>query len=169
MRLLKVSSCLGGLLLSSAVAATCVEHPPRQLRIAGDSALDNQAQLVWKRCLLGTTWNARTKGCEGMAKGYSHQEAQRAAQTVHAGWRLPTEPELETLLVDSCAGLKLDRRVFPNVAAADFGEGAKLWTSSEALPGMFYFINFSAGGLDMHSTGFGLGVLLVKDAKGKRQ
>lgn len=162
-------SSFGGLLLSSAVAATCVEHPPLQLQIAGDSALDSQAQLVWKRCLLGTTWNARTKGCEGVAKGYSQKEAQRAAQAVLGEWRLPTEPELETLLVDSCAGLKLDRRVFPNVAAADFGEGAKIWTSSEALPGMFYFLNFSVGGLDMHSAGFGLGVLLVKDAKGKRQ
>lgn len=117
---------------------------------------------------MGTTWNERSASCKGMVKGYPQKEAKLAAKAVDGGWRLPTEPELESLLIDSCEGMKLDRRAFPNVAAADFGEGAKVWTSSEALPGMFYFLNFSFGGLDMHSAGFGLGVLLVKDAKVKR-
>lgn len=165
LRLGLVISCLPGLLLNSAIAAACVEHPQAGLRITGDSVLDSRAQLVWRRCLLGTTWNVRSKSCAGVVKGYSQKEAERAAKAFHGEWRLPTEPELETLLVDSCAGMKIDRRIFPNVAAADFGEGAKIWTSSQALPEMFYFLNFSNGGLDMHSAGFGLGILLVKEAR----
>ena len=41
--------------------------------------------------------------------------------------------------------------------AARQGDGALFWTSSEAMPDMFYFF-------DMHSQSFHLSVLLVKDS-----
>jgi hypothetical protein len=159
-----IALLVSGLCLSSATQAACVEESPSYMQLSGDNALDSRTQLVWKRCLLGTSWSANTKRCEGTAKGFSQEEANQALSQLAEGWRLPTGFELETLLVDSCSGLKIDQQVFPNVGDADFGEGAKVWTNTVAFPEMFYLINFTFGDLDMHSSGFGLGVLLVKDA-----
>lgn len=80
-----------------------------------------------------------------------------------AGWRVPTGRQLETLLIDTCDGPKIDTRAFPATEASDYGEGAKFRTSTEALPGMFYYFDFANGWADMHSAGYGLSVLLVME------
>ncbi|MGH2341334.1 DUF1566 domain-containing protein [Segnochrobactraceae bacterium EtOH-i3] len=143
--------------------AACAERGGGSLVMTGELAVDTVSRLVWKRCPVGMTWSDRAAGCLGDATGLTQEEARRAAAEAGPGWRLPTGEELETLIVDACSGLAIDTQVFPDIARADFGEGVLFWTSTEALPGMFYFFDFTNGYADMHSDGFRLSALLVRD------
>lgn len=106
-------------------------------------------------------WDAGANHCTGEPYAVSLGEAHDHAKGQGNGWRIPTGPELESLLRDTCAGPKIDG-AFPDIAASDFGEGATVWTSTEAIPNMFYFFDFTTGYADMHSQGFQLSVLLVR-------
>ena len=65
----------------------------------------------------------------------------------------------------SCSGAARDLGLNAAIDdAARQGDGALFWTSSEAMPDMFYFFDFTNGFFDMHSQGFHLSVLLVKDS-----
>ncbi|GEO84699.1 hypothetical protein GCM10007920_04640 [Ciceribacter naphthalenivorans] len=126
-------------------------------------ATDRKSRLVWNRCAVGMEWNTDKKRCTGEPDGLNQEAAQKAAQNAGEGWRVPTGEELETLLLDTCEGLKIDNSAFPDIKSSDYGEGANFWTSTEAMPGMFYFFDFANGYADMHSAGYGLSVLLVRD------
>ncbi|CAL8475056.1 protein of unknown function [Caballeronia sp. S22] len=65
----------------------------------------------------------------------------------------------------TCNGPKIDTRAFPGIALSDFGEGANFWTSTAAMPGTFYYFNFTDGSVDFHSAGFGLSVILVRSSE----
>ena len=131
--------------------------------LRGDEAIDPERGLVWKRCAVGMLWDAKAQTCSGETYSLSLHDARDFATKEGDGWRVPSGQELETVLVETCGELDVDAVAFPAIAAADFGEGAKFWTSTEAIPGMFYFFDFTNGFVDMHSTGFRLSVLLVKD------
>ncbi|MBD8890131.1 DUF1566 domain-containing protein [Labrenzia suaedae] len=143
-------------------SASCVSGPSGQFILKGEVAEDSQSGLIWKRCAVGMSWSADKQDCAGEPAWLDQEAAHKAASEAGAGWRVPTGAELDTLLLDTCDGPKIDTAAFPAISRSDFGEGAKFWTSSEALPGMFYFFEFMNGYADMHSAGYGLQVLLVR-------
>lgn len=143
--------------------AACAGRGGGRLVATGELAVDTASRLVWKRCPVGMTWSGDAAACLGEAKGLTQEEAHEAAAAAGPDWRLPSGEELETLISDACAGATIDTLAFPDVARADFGEGALFWTSTEVLPGMFYFFDFTNGYADMHSGGFRLSALLVRD------
>lgn len=61
---------------------------------------DPATGLIWTRCSLGQTWNG--SGCDGQAKEFNwwdaHQAALKHSEGGHSDWRLPTAPELASLL-----------------------------------------------------------------------
>ena len=61
---------------------------------------DPATNLIWTRCSLGQTWNA--SGCDGKAKELNWWDAHQAAldhsEGGHSDWRLPTAPELASLM-----------------------------------------------------------------------
>lgn len=159
--------CLSALVPVLAVCTTpayasCISGPSGQFILKGEVAEDSRSGLIWKRCAVGMSWSADQQDCAGDPASLSLEAAQRAAKEAGAGWRVPGGAELDTLLLDTCDGPKIDTSAFPGISRSDFGEGAKFWTSSEALPGMFYFFEFMNGYADMHSAGYGLSVLLVR-------
>jgi hypothetical protein len=151
-------------LISPLAIASCINEPVQHFVFKGDNAEDRKAGLVWKRCAVGMTWNKDKKTCLGEPEALHLDAAKIAATTAGSGWRVPTGKELETLLVRMCNGQKIDTAAFPATEASDYGEGANFWTSTEAMPGMYYYFDFTNGWVDMHSAGYGLSVLLVKDS-----
>ena len=152
------------LLLPVSAHAACITADGSGFLLQGDEATNREHGLTWKRCAIGMRWDAGAQTCSGAVSDLGLNEAIDYARREGDGWRVPTGKELETLSLDTCDGPKIDTVAFPNIAAADIGEGAQFWTSSEALPDMFYFFDFTNGFVDMHSQGFHLSVLLVKDA-----
>ena len=142
--------------------AACVDGDGSGFLLQGDEATDRTHGLTWKRCAVGMQWDREAGHCSGEVLGLGLNEALDHARKEGDGWRVPTGQELETLLLDTCEGPKIDGVAFPDVSASDFGEGAKFWTSTEAIPDMFYFFDLANGYADMHSRGYHLSVLLVK-------
>ena len=115
-------------------------------QIAGDGTVtDTETGLTWMQCSLGQSWSEGR--CLGEAKLFSWTHALRAAEGFefagHADWRLPTQPELLTLMYcstgrrnavnaegygGSCAGdyskPTLLTAAFPDTPAGNF------WTST---------------------------------------
>ncbi|MDR5736531.1 MULTISPECIES: DUF1566 domain-containing protein [unclassified Caballeronia] len=147
----------------------CVQFSSHAFVFRDDVAMDRATGLIWKRCAVGMKWDKNGKQCNGRPTGLSHDDARKAAQSAGIGWRVPSGHELQTLRVDSCNGLKINTKVFPGVRLSDFGEGANFWTSTAALPGTFYYFNFTDGSVDFHSSGFALSTLLVRSQERKRE
>jgi hypothetical protein len=148
--------------INAVAAEGFIKEPEKNFVFEGDRAEDRKTGLIWKRCAVGMDWDAAKKTCAGQPKSLNQQTAKEAAAVAGQGWRVPTGEELETLLVSTCDGPKINTVAFPSTESSDFGEGAKFWTSTEAMPGMFYYFDFANGWADMHSAGYGLSVLLVK-------
>lgn len=74
--------------------------------------------LTWSRCLLGQTWNAETKSCDGKAVRLSWQNALNSAVTYELGsftdWRLPNIKELVSLVERECVDPAINMTIFPN-------------------------------------------------------
>lgn len=72
--------------------------------------LDQSTKLIWQRCSFGQSWNGLT--CKGEAKEMTYSQALQY-EANNPGWRLPTAPELESLLtrIRDCG---------PNAAAKDY-------------------------------------------------
>lgn len=140
----------------------CVTGDGSGFVLRGGEATDPKHGLTWKRCAVGMRWDRENKRCAGNVLGLGLNEALDHARKEGNGWRVPTGMELETLLLETCEGPKIDGVAFPDIAASDFGEGAKFWTSTEAIPDMFYFFELTNGYADMHSRGYHLSVLLVR-------
>lgn len=143
--------------------AACTTAADSTLIAHGETVIDSKRGLVWQRCASGMTWNNITAQCTGQPDLMTQADAVAAAKAKGSGWRVPSGEELETLFIETCDGSKIDAKAFPNIAASDFGEGAKFWTTSEAMPGMFYYFNFTHNYADMHSSGYRLSSIFVKD------
>ncbi|WP_238284842.1 DUF1566 domain-containing protein [Caballeronia novacaledonica] len=152
-------------LTSSGGMAACIRGLDRDLVLEGDVAINRKTGLTWKRCAVGRKWSKDGQQCTGRPTGLSQNEARQAAQRAGPGWRIPTGRELGTLRMHTCNGPKIDTRAFPGIALSDFGEGANFWTSTAAMPGTFYYFNFTDGSVDFHSAGFGLSVILVRSSE----
>ena len=149
-------------LLPINVQAACVKSSGAGFVLKGGEATDRKSGLTWKRCAAGMRWNAQSGRCSGEALGLKVDDALEFAKKEGGGWRVPTGEELQTLFTETCEGAWANTVVFPDLDASDFGEGAEFWSSTEALPNMFYYFNFTDGYADMHSKGFHLSLLLVK-------
>ncbi|BBU26760.1 hypothetical protein BTHE68_04940 [Burkholderia sp. THE68] len=161
---LPLVSLLSFLTCSEGMAA-CVRGFDKDITLQGDLAIIRKTGLIWKRCAVGREWDKNKQRCAGQPAGLSQDEARRAARRAGPGWRVPTGREMDTLRVNSCKGPKIDARAFPDVALSDFGEGAKFWTSTAAMPGTYYYFNLTDGSIDFHSAGFTLSVLLVRSVE----
>lgn len=129
----------GGLALGQ--SARVSEPTPTQLKqyTVGDSA----GRLEWLRCSAGQVWNGFT--CIGVAQMLSFEEAEIAAlmasRELEGVWRLPTLPELQSLVCAKCPPPKIDGRLYPNTMATAY------WTSTEDKwsYGRRWTVNFYTG------------------------
>ncbi len=143
---------------SAPCAAVCYDRDAsgRQTRfvLRGEEAFDAKPGLTWMRCGLGAFWNGRA--CEGEPRRVSLDEAEEAAKALGSKWRVPSGPELQSLVDRSCGEPVADRLVFPDIRADEEGT-APYWTiASAGVAGLYYFFDFTDGSADGHSRGFHL-------------
>ncbi|UTV28130.1 DUF1566 domain-containing protein [Photobacterium atrarenae] len=138
---------------------------------------DLQTNLIWRRCLLGMTWNATTQQCDGEPSVYSWKQAlfqtelnYQDASESGKSWRMPNIKELVSLREVACISPALNLQAFPGL----FREEADKWemnrTVWSATPHAQSQTILTFGLNDGMTTHFGpqdveLGVLLVKDGK----
>jgi hypothetical protein len=129
--------------------------------LAGD-VRDTKTGLLWKRCSLGTEWTGQG-ACEGQVQYLGLKEAMAAASD---GWRVPSGPELQSLIDVGCGSPVVDPSVFPDIRADDEGH-AKYWTTN-AMGGeldLYWNFDFIDGQPDANSRGIQLFVRLVKSTR----
>ncbi|CAG9295369.1 Lcl C-terminal domain-containing protein [Celerinatantimonas diazotrophica] len=140
--------------------AVCLTDKKR-FSFQGETLIDHQTHLIWKRCSEGMRWNGSK--CTGEIALLSLTEAKSAAKKAGDGWRVPTAGELYSLLINPCTGKATHSKLFTDIQ--DLGENsAPYWSSSaaEGLPHFYYYIDFIHARADAHSSGFALGARLVK-------
>jgi hypothetical protein len=80
--------------------------------------LDVNTGLLWKRCSVGQTYSRG--GYHGAASKLDWADAQRAAEAIGDGWRLPTQAELAGLVLPYCSNPVTDPAVFPNLPQTSY-------------------------------------------------
>lgn len=94
--------------------------------------------LSWQRCSLGQHFDDGT--CHGAAQKLDWAGAQQAASAAGHGWRLPTQGELESLVLSYCSAPATDTTAFPKTPSSWY------WTSSTDGAQGAWFVDFSLGG-----------------------
>jgi hypothetical protein len=102
------------------------------------------------------------KGCLGERRFLNLEEATKLAERAGSGWRLPSLTELGSLVDDRCGTPAVDNITFPDIGPPDDAMESPYWTSSPAVAGLFYFVDFMTGRADAHSKGFELAVRLTR-------
>ena len=130
--------------------------------LRGGEALDTKTGLIWQRCSLGMRWDSK-RGCLGKVMWVSLDEASKIAAELGGKWRVPSGPELESLIDRSCGTPVVDSSVFPDIKRDEDGQ-ADYWTTNPVgMAGLYYFFDFMSGRADGHTRGFQLSVRLVRD------
>lgn len=80
--------------------------------VNGNEVLDTQTNLVWQRCSMGQRWTGQQ--CKGKVQAMTWSEAKSSAQALGSGYRLPTLPELQSLVDRSCYNAAYNENMFPN-------------------------------------------------------
>lgn len=151
--------------LQGAAAADCYSERrgagSGQFALKDGVAYDPRTNLSWMRCSLGRDWAGT--GCVGDLRRFTFDKARAESAAVGDGWRLPTIRELASLVDHACGRPATDRVAFPDIVMNDEGK-ATYWsmTPAQAIPGMYYVVDFSDGDIDAHSTGLWLHVRLVR-------
>lgn len=156
------TSTLGSVALVFFGAAAHAACEKNRFMLQGAYAVDRQTGLIWQRCTAGSDWRAGR--CQGEQQAMALSEAKAAAVNQGAEWRLPTAPELASLIDPGCGSPAINQHVFPGLV--DDGEGAiPYWSSSQTgVAGLMTFVDFANARVDGHSPGFGLFVRFVKSA-----
>lgn len=130
----------------------------------GAEIIDLETLLVWRRCVLGQTWNADTQQCEGEYATYHLRDAMLNAEVVgdQEGfeWRIPNVKELNSLVDYSCNLPATNEIAFPNTP-----QNIGIWTSTPDArnANSSWFIDFQLGtnGANNRESGKRLAVRLV--------
>jgi Protein of unknown function (DUF1566) len=130
----------------------------------GGEAFDTKSGLTWQRCSLDLAWHGQ-QGCAGELETVGLDEAAQKAKEAGPQWRVPSGPELESIIDASCGSPVVDVRVFPDIRKDEDGE-ADYWTTNPVgSADLFYFFDFMSGQADGHTRGFQLAVRLVRNGK----
>jgi hypothetical protein len=70
--------------------------------VSGDEIYDRQTEITWKRCLYGQEWDAQNNFCKGVIKHLPIGQAAIDFGNVSAGWRIPNQEELMSLMEVLC-------------------------------------------------------------------
>jgi hypothetical protein len=165
---MKISSILTALLLLVPISksiASCYGRTDMRTQtrfvLRGGEAFDTTTGLIWQRCSLGMTWDGK-HGCVGEIMSVGLNEANTKAQEFGSNWRVPSGPELESIIDRSCGSPVVDVNVFPDIRKDENGE-ADYWTTSPVgAAGLYYFFDFVSGQADGHTRGFELSIRLVR-------
>ncbi|WP_200373939.1 DUF1566 domain-containing protein [Thiocystis violacea] len=108
--------------------------------------------LEWQRCALGQRWVAKSNGCEGRPASHTWAKANKLAEGLKDGWRLPTGEELLTIVEKCHYSPAINPQVFPNTPAglfwsssADTGGLERAWSVS-FFSGQYYRANKTQSG-----------------------
>ncbi len=87
--------------------------------------IDLQSGVEWMRCSVGQQWDGNS--CAGAAVALNHDEIAKAIvianEQLGPGWRLPSLAELEGLVCETCAPVKVELDSFPNTMAEPYWTG----------------------------------------------
>lgn len=166
---MKTASMLAALLVimtASESMADCygrtAGRPQTRFILRGSEAIDTKTGLIWQRCSLGMTWDDK-RGCVGEIMSLGLDEATKKAEMLGGQWRVPSGPELESIVDRSCGSPVVDPTVFPDIAKDEDGE-ADYWTTNPVgMANLYYFFDFMSGEADGHTRGFQLAVRLVRN------
>ena len=153
---MKVASILAAalsLLAANEAAAGC-HWTDRGLQarfiLHGDEAVDAKTGLIWKRCSLGLTWDDR-QGCIGEIARVGLDYALQKAKEAGSEWRVPSGPELQSIVDPACGSPVVDVNVFPDIRKDEDGE-ADYWTTNPVgMANLFYYFDFMSGRADGHT------------------
>ena len=105
--------------------------------------VDLQNGVEWLRCSVGQIWNG--VGCEGKAMQLTQDEVAKAIvianEQLGLGWRLPSRFELEGLVCEECAPVKIELDSFPNTLAEPYWSGEV----NGYAPRHMWTVNFMTG------------------------
>lgn len=126
-------------LLAQPVLADCAAADAAHHFDADDGQV-RQARtgLEWQRCSIGQHYD--DGHCHGAASAMTWAAAQQAAAQAGHGWRLPTNAELQGLLIPNCGSPATDTRAFPGTASGPY------WTASGNGSAGAWFVDFSGNG-----------------------
>jgi hypothetical protein len=110
------------------------------------------------------TWDGK-HGCVGQMMPVGLDEATTKAQEFGKNWRVPSGPELESIIDRSCGSPVVDVSVFPDIRKDEDGEAAYWTTSPVGMVKLYYFFDFISGQADGHTRGFQLAVRLVRNER----
>jgi len=127
--------CLLFSLCSIAVAQECVTQdraastPEANFVINNDGTVTElETGLTWMRCAVGQQWEGGR--CLGEGQRFTWRDASRVAQSMKLPfeatvvWRLPTLPELASIVERQCKRPRINLEIFPDTPADRF------WTAS---------------------------------------
>lgn len=128
-----------------------------RFRVTAGEALDTRTGLIWQRCSLGTSWKGA--GCAGEIAYVGLDEAIAA---VSDGWRVPSGPELESIVQLGCGSPVVDQSVFPDIRP-DVEGRAKYWTTNPVgTLDLYWNFDFVDGQPDGNTRGIRLAVRFVR-------
>ncbi|MFI4940064.1 MAG: DUF1566 domain-containing protein [Burkholderiales bacterium] len=111
-----LSSTLGQLLAADNQSAPVANPPNPRYVIKGGEVYDKKSDLTWQRCSVGQRWVNEAKGCRGLVKTFTFDDARALA---NGTWRVPTVGELKTLIDYDRTGPDkkptIDDVAFPNM------------------------------------------------------
>ena len=164
---MKVASILAAALsaLAANEAAAGCHWTDRGLQarfiLHGDEAVDAKTGLIWKRCSLGLTWDDR-QGCIGEIARVGLDYALQKAKEAGSEWRVPSGPELQSIVDPACGSPVVDVNVFPDIRKDEDGE-ADYWTTNPVgMANLFYYFDFMSGRADGHTRSFQPAIRLVR-------
>ncbi len=126
---------------------------------------DKASGLIWKRCSVGLEWDDKRNGNGRCVGELAYLGLDEAIATAGDAWRVPTGPELESLVDTGCGSPVTDPAIFPDIRADDEGH-AKYWTTNAlGMLDLYWNFDFVDGHPDGNSRGVRLAVRLVRGGR----